>query len=123
MREIKFRAWDKRNKRMVVVLAIAFDTNYLHYALDNSWGVKYGKSYWSDISNFELMQYTGFKDKNGKEIYEGDILRSPANEFFEVFWSGNGWVLNGTPIDDKILEHFEVTGNIYENPELLGGLK
>jgi len=127
MREIKFRAWDKREKRMVIVLAIAFNTNFLHYALDNSWGVKYGKSYWSDIHNFELMQFTGSRDKNGKEIWEGDIVKNSFGSLYIIRWVGCMMGFKGEPlyvkneVSDVEASDLEVIGNIYENPELLGG--
>jgi hypothetical protein len=73
------------------------------------------------MRKIKVRAFTGLYDKNGRAIYEGDILRSPANEFFEVFWSRNCWVLNGIPIDNKELKHFEVVGNIYENSGLIGG--
>ena len=131
MREIKFRAWDKREKRMVIVLAINFNTNFLHYAFDNSWGVKYGKSYWSDIYNFELMQYTGFKDKYGKEIWEGDILEgrnNPKPVYYVAKWidrlaSFRLVTPEGYEINLAYPTGLEVIGNIYENPELLGDEK
>jgi uncharacterized phage protein (TIGR01671 family) len=82
-----------------------------------------------------LMQYTGLKDKNGVEIYEGDILKNPDQgelEYHEdpingqvVWWNLLGWTLANK--DGSIWEdvdylanyELEVIGNIYENPELL----
>lgn len=115
MREIKFRAWDKEKKMW---------TNWkcydnMFYFMDKITGA------WirdDKFNRFELMQYTGLKDKNGKEIYEGDIVRyysfiKDKKLLAEVIFEEGCFV-----IDDYYLGHkkrVEVIGNIYENPELL----
>lgn len=74
-----------------------------------------------------LMQYTGLTDKNGKEIYEGDIVKSEqwTPEIYRVWFSRGGFCFSNDTTDieyvndAKYLEQFEVIGNIYENPELL----
>ena len=133
MREIKFRAWDKINKVMEDPFNIR-DLEAIEYDgqgfLDN--GCFNGIN--DDWDNYILMQYTGLKDKNGKEIYEGDIVRTyhefeeDYRESFETigivkFSSGCFWINGG---GYSILQHFhyndnqrEVIGNIYENKELL----
>ena len=109
MREIKFRAWDKEKNEITTTICIGG----LHIP------------YNSNPNNYILMQYTGLKDKNGKEIYEGDIVRNTADKYhYEIKWDNfeSAWSLgeNGSPIRRYLLsEYWEVIGNIYENPELL----
>ncbi len=105
MKDIKFRVWDKKSKMWLK----RFNVDLLDIDTDI-------------LSAVELCQYTGLKDVNGKEIYEGDIVRT-FGESFIVFYSQEqvGYLLKDT---DGYLEtirtyRVEVLGNIYENPELL----
>ena len=75
-----------------------------------------------------LSQFTGLKDKNGKEIYEGDILRLPHGELGLIYWgkfTSGFWVsLRATfpgQLEDKWAQKCEIIGNAYENKELLRG--
>lgn len=111
MREIKFRFYDNKDKEM-----IAPTKNERKDIIFEKWEFNPKAS--------ELMQYTGLKDKNGTEIYEGDIVQTgwQGNEKGVVVFesstycvdSGNGYMYFNHP------ESYEVIGNIYENPELLG---
>lgn len=121
MRTIKFRAWDKLNQKMWDVL------QYLPYAWEN-WTVKITNmsSTWYMSDDFELMQFTWLLDKNGKEIYEWDILkfRTKENNFVKVYFDDGGFkmkVWNTISSLSYFLGKYqcEVIWNIYESPELL----
>jgi uncharacterized phage protein (TIGR01671 family) len=121
MRTIKFRAWDKMKKIMSEVVEITWDTG-------EGDGIA-TEHYIGSWNRFELMQYTGLKDKNGKEIYEGDIVRgksspSSGRRKSKVFWTDNGWQVNMQSENRSLSflkDRLEIIGNIYENKELLKG--
>jgi hypothetical protein len=114
-REIKFRAWNKDKEEMdfVPFARDEWTTEYqpLNPVIES---IQKDKEYWS-----ELMQYTGLKDKNGKEIYEGDILRNtlPLYKTQETKQIVSWKIYKYYGIDNW--KQCEVIGNIYENPELI----
>ena len=119
-REIKFRVWDKDAKKMHPVGNINFDPE-LGVSIENY-----------DVPTFAvtpiyqphlvLLQYTGREDKNGKESYEGDILRDDDGDLFTIEYDDDeaGFFANSQDTSASIRDvDGEVIGNIYENPELL----
>jgi uncharacterized phage protein (TIGR01671 family) len=136
MREIKFRAWDLYNNRMVENPYI-FEKATKH----NNNGNDLNPSFifyedWRDIDDgisrpCHIMQYTGLKDLKDIEIYEGDIIKSNSKTNFKVvFGDGsnkydyiNGWILIGIQSSIQWLlsaeGKYEIIGNIYQNPELI----
>lgn len=133
-REIKFRAYDKEVEKMTYF----DDEDYLYnypFILRQEQVFKKDSNYddyedfeYKDITNkVELMQYTGLHDKNGKEIYEGDIITNgDKNIKYIVGWYDTGLKArqynNRSYIGLKYWQDvLEVIGNIYDNQELLGG--
>lgn len=120
-REIKFRAWDIPNKRMCLVKDIHFRFDYREDIDGPVSGIMIQTEDGDDITlNYELMQYVGLKDKNGKEIYEGDILRGGRVVVYgEIDGGYESEYGIGFNINPYWPSEEEVVGNVWENPELL----
>lgn len=102
-REIKFRFWDKALQKMILRTLLPYDNEH---------------------PDIEIMQFTGLKDKNGQEIYEGDVVKSVYGNGYIVFeYIGFAIKSIGSESIDFEFPSFylnsEIIGNIYENPELL----
>jgi uncharacterized phage protein (TIGR01671 family) len=121
-REIKFRAWDKDNEEMFFVPQLIYIPGKGMQVLETGSETK--------RDDCLLMQFTGLKDKNGKEIYEGDIIREGILEdgrplvswvkFEEgAFTTDDGEFLSEAIYGLEEKTNTEVIGNIYENPQLL----
>jgi hypothetical protein len=119
VREIKYRAWEKSLKQMIPVDNIDFEKRMINT-----------ESAWRMFDEIQLMQYTGIKDKNDKEIYEGDVIHCDGYLNLYAVWDEENarfaflctdWVVTqGQPIRPHISSYY-IIGNIYENPELIGG--
>lgn len=126
MREIKFRAWDPVDNRMLPVENINFREKYISLNEGDN-------SITDTFEMFNLMQYTGLKDRNGVEIYESDIVKTCEGRLKQVIWQGNGfkflYKFNIRGYNEKTILDLgdtsnkrwgiKVIGNVYENPELL----
>jgi len=130
-REIKFRVWD------IVVHEFLNNSQFHHYylTLDGKVGVSIsnnnGGEVMGEICEPIIQQYIGIKDKNGKEIYEGDIITNDyvgehVYKLAEVVWHKNSFMANcGSGIfnmafTQKMIEGtVRIVGNIFENSELI----
>ena len=133
MREIKFRIWCISTKQIMYLEGPKINFEYGLFAWDSDTGICGLPS--DDIHDYEVMEYTGLKDKNGREVFEGDIIQyvgapydplwrsGPVAVKWEEFgdWciEGVGYTIGGSSKDDT--DRREVIGNIWENPDLLRG--
>lgn len=129
MRDIKFRVFDETTAE---IYTVGEDTQLVIGKVGNQWSLWTEEGMVCDSNDAVLMQYTGLKDKNDQEIYEGDILK----EYYEgepdilvvsfedgcfmvrqINTPNADYTLNGCDLGNTL-----VIGNIYENPELLEGV-
>ena len=120
MREIKFRAWDKRGLRMHKVFNIDFIQKLICF---DTLALGEDTPTWDKLEHFELMQYIGRKDKNKKDMCAGDIVKS-GDKIGIIKWNSSYpqfyvYGIDGRNIDYDFYEDWEVIGNEYENADLL----
>lgn len=129
-REIKFRAWDVQKKQMI--MPDMSEWTDLFIELDG--GIYQAKEYGYErtilkdsVSNVPLMQFTGLTDKNGVEVYEGDVIEKQGKKY-RVYWKGSAASFACRQLDTtgavyhlnkKRTAISEIIGNIHQNPELL----
>lgn len=129
MRELKFRIWDKQQKKFHTDAdwGISLQGSFIiGFASHDSWN--HDKGYKINLANQDklvVQQYTGLKDKNGKEIYEGDIV---SGEFYDTEYHHSETIkaeviFNNGAFNIAIREwhkpSLKIVGNIFENPELI----
>ena len=141
MREIKYRAWDKKNKKMFIVRELHFFKTGELEAIVIGY-TNYGEKVIKMADDIILMQYIGLKDKNKKEIYEEDIFQFGTKKewkngvgergvvewheklarfgltFYSIY-GGEGYTGKNQHLVDFI-KGLKIIGNTYENPELVG---
>ncbi len=116
----KFRVWNKQDERYAYsnnsddILYIETDGELAYGVYNND----YEDMDYIPESEVIVEQCTGLKDKNGKLIYEGDIV-TDGTDIFEVIWDYNAWCIQTNKFQHFLTEGFEVIGNIHENKELL----
>lgn len=125
-RDIKFRAWVKDRKAIFEVILIDYVSKKVTYIVErigHLLNIRHEK-----FNDIELMEYTGLKDKNNKEIYEGDILfESFGERYYKVIFENGSFRAefkgdfeeHSFDLIDVAAQGCEIVGNIYENPELL----
>lgn len=137
MKEIKFKAWHKAEKKMCDVSIINFDQGAFLIGVkpgEDEIGDKYfipapTNGRFCNFDEFELLQYTGMNDKNGKEIYKGSVLKAYGkkitrfvvaftNGSFDLYHEFARWGLLSRLFEMNDMP-VEIIGSIYENPELL----
>ena len=124
MKELKIKAWLKKENKMVSIIGIDFNYEYIRYTEDDNLFNENYKT--AEFKNIELLQFTGLKDNGGQELYEADVIK---------FNDGIDDIYGLISYDDEdavycvsyenVTEHlseregdFEIVGNIFENPDL-----
>ena len=122
MKEIKYRAYSKRTKKVYHVLAIFFYQKVVKLSKTCGSGI----AFLEQIDDVVLMQSTGLEDKNGVRIYEGDIVRYFRNELAVIVYRDGGVDIRSLswkecePLQRRLGE-IEVIGDVYRNKDLLEG--
>ena len=116
MRKIKFRAWDNELKRMCRKVYVGSEGWHGEYWENEVMVLCFSDD--NDAGNV-LMQFTGLHDKNGKEIWEGDIIRNFIYKNIKTAKIPDIYVYKFNDEEFTDGSKYEVLGNIYENPELL----
>ncbi len=114
-REIKFRVWDKVNKKMITYETMCacpdITLNGVLISHDKQSNVSY---------QYDLMQYTGLKDKNGTKAYHHDIVKSKDYDGTgQIVWLSNGWAVMVEGFSYSLNYEFTIIGDIHTTPQLM----
>lgn len=122
----KYRAWDKIQKKMVQVYGMSFDKNGILKGIKDEFTEEGEIHLIYDVNNYELMQATGLKDDDGRDLYEGDIFVSRFSNLVYIVYldkeRASFWIKSETgdhPLFALTPFHPRIIGNIYENKDLL----
>ena len=128
-KNIKFRAWHKAKERMYNILGLDFSGGLVlldYYFGTTPYDVVQEIPFWEPVDEVELMMYTGQQDKHGKDIYEGDIVKSFNtadtvywNEGCSSFYRQNKYEDESYPVETEYTKYREIIGNKYENTEFV----
>ena len=131
MKQIKFRGKRKDNNQIIYGDLCIYDIIYFIGIAKTIFELRKNvfvpNVIWYEVEPESVGQFTGLEDKQGKEIYEGDIFDSPSKNKFYVIWFKDGWFIQNVkdkgihPIQrlSEIASYWKVIGNVYENQELL----
>jgi hypothetical protein len=111
-REIKFRVWDKFQKKFLSYPCYFNNKNFNEFTA-------FDRYFKCDEDECIVQQYTGLKDKNGKEIYEGDILLDDAKIPLKCFYDNGKFMAGISYASQEWFSECESIGNIFENKDLL----
>ena len=109
MKNVKFKTWDKEQRGWLKYVVMLPSGRVGHIADDGS--VVCFKD-----ADVDVLLFTGLKDKNGTDIYEGDVVKNPGGFSYQIKFENGSFIPKGIPYWHP---QFEIIGNIYENAQLL----